>query len=958
MKHLLKKLNLAGAGGGGKPTVKPAELNPPQLGVHQMAGSFAHAEILDLISDGPIEGLVNKDGVSCNNDIFQGIYLNDTAIKTTDGKYNFGNVLAQANWGEENQAVLSNFKNVYFDTTYNATLRGPYRQAGQVDRINENTNMISDGYTILRYWNGGYGGAANTDALTYNPQEGSNDSSRLVADKSFSDWNQLDNGDEKADPITHIIHNPNVESCFVSLAIEYLQDTLTKDIKGVNNGNGGTTKLEAGIKYPAVLYITVETGKINANGEYITSDVYHFRFVALIQSETNIDLGNSDTADFKQYYKWIQSDSGKIFDAFPLPAVSMSGKEQTYEKRYIKITRQSTETYSSLIMKRIKLAKVTELIPVRLTYPFSAIIGTKIDSRSFASIPSRVFDAKLKLIRIPTNYNPINSNTGKDKRYLKIASETKQNVYDGFWDGDFKWAWSDNPAWVLYDMISSKRYGLGQYLDENKIDKWDLYKIGRFCDAVDDNGNFVGVPDLRGGLEPRFSCNIIIQEKTKLYDSINTIAALFRGIVYYHNSEINFVDDRPKTPSALFTNSNVKDGFFSYSNYKRDEQYNAMEVAYIDRFENFESRIEYVEDEEDIRRRGVFKKTLNAIGVTSRAMARRIGQHFIFQTLKENQSVTFMAGLESLLCRPGDLIIVEDELKTLKSNFGRVLNADRITRKIRLSEKHNSTDFYNKLTVYAPTGSPTLQQLNTEDSQEIINYRNNNLVSSISQITTFTNISTIENKDFGCEVTVSSSDINSNLIQYIAPGSVYRFERKNSEDRVYKVLSIKEESPNEYQVIATKYITGKYNFIEKNQSIKYKEDNYVGGGGGININIETLPSPENLIISTSKINGSYRLNGTWDGVVNAAGYNVRCQFPNGVIEEQRLTTSQRQTYFSISAIGEYIFSVAALGNPSQPVNNTAYYDSDYNEQSLFFINYDDELLIKNNRCYMLDIIIS
>jgi hypothetical protein len=239
-----------------------------------------------------------------------------------------------------------------------------------------------------------------------------------------------------------------------------------------------------------------------------------------------------------------------------------------------------------------------------------------------------------------------------------------------------------------------------------------------------------------------------------------------------------------------------------------------------------------------------------------------------------------------------------------------------------------------------------------------MNYRNNNLVSSISQITTFTNISTIENKDFGCEVTVSSSDINSNLIQYIAPGSVYRFERKNSEDRVYKVLSIKEENPNEYQVIATKYITGKYNFIEKNQSIQYKEDNYVGGGGGINISVETLPSPENLIISTSKINGSYRLNGTWDGVVNAAGYNVRCQFPNGVIEEQQLTTSQTQTYFSISAIGEYIFSVAALGNPSQPVNNTAYYDSDYNEQSLFFINYDDELLIQRNRCYMLDIIIS
>lgn len=956
MKHLLKKLNLAGAGGGGKPTVKPAELNPPQLGIHQMAGSFAHAEIVDLISDGPIEGLVNKDGISCNDDIFQGIYLNDTVIKTTDGKYNFGNVLAQANFGEERQNVLSNFRNVYFDTTYNATLRGPYRQDGQVDRIKEDGAIISDSYTILRYWNGGYGPVANADALYYNPQEGSNDNTRLVEDKSYSDWNQLDNGDEIADPVTHIIHNPNVESCFVSLGIEYLQDTLTKDMKDVTNANDN--KLEAGVKYPAVLYITVETGKIDANGTYITSYVYHFRFVALIQSETSIDLGNSDVANFKEYYKWIKSESNQIFNAFPLPAVSMSGKEQTYEKRYIKVTRQSAETYSSLILKRIKLAKVTEIIPVRLTYPFSAVVGTKIDSRSFGSIPSRIFDAKLKIIRVPTNYNPINSSTGKDKRYLKSASETKENVYDGFWDGDFKWAWSDNPAWILYDMLASKRYGLGQYLDENKIDKWDLYKIGRFCDAVDDNGNFVGVPDLRGGLEPRFSCNIYITEKTKLYDSINMIAALFRGIVYYHNSEINFVDDRPKTPSALFTNSNVKDGFFSYSNYKRDEQYNAMEIAYIDRFENFESRIEYVEDEEDIRRRGVFKKTLNAVGVTSRAMARRIGQHFIFQTLKENQSVTFMAGLESLLCRPGDLIIIEDELKTLKSNFGRVLNADQITRKIRLSEQHNSTDFYNKLTVYTPTGSPTLQQLNTEYSQEIINYRNNNLVSSISQITTFTDISAIVNKDFGCEVTVSSSDINSNLIQYIAPGSVYRFERKNSEDKIYKVLSIKEENPNEYQVIATKYITGKFDFIEKNQSIQYKEDNYVGGGGGIGVSIETLPTPENLMLSILEAYTPKRLNGNWNGVPNATGYSVRCQFPNGVIQEKQIPNSQTETYFSISAIGEYVFSVAALGDPFNPINNIAYYNSDYNEESLFFINYDDELLIERNKCYMLDIIIS
>lgn len=958
MKHLLKKLNLVGAGGGGKPTVKPAELNPPQLGIHQMAGSFAHAEVLDLISDGPIKGLVDQDGNLVNSDVFKGIYLNDTVIKTTQGKFNFGNVLAQINLGDEDQSPMNNFKNVYFDTTYNGVLKGPYRQAGQIDRIGENTSMINSDYNILRQWQGNYGGVNNGNETTLypNPQEGSNDSARLVKDKSYSDWSQLDNGDEIADPIIHVINNPNVTSCFVSLGIEYLQDTLTKDIDSVANGSGGTTKLEAGVKYPGVLYASIETGLIDELGNYVPLATYHFRFVALIQSEASVDLGNSDLAPFADYYKWIKADNSQRFNAFQLPTVTMSGKEQTYQKRYIKVQRNSTETASSLILKRLKLAKVTEIIPINLKYPFSAIVGSKIDSRSFASIPSRIFDVKLKKVKIPNNYSPIGQN-GRDKRYLKSASDAKQQVYNGFWDGGFSFDWTDNPAWILYDMLTSKRYGLGQYIDEDRIDKWDLYKIGRFCDAVDENGYFVGVSDLRGGLEPRFSCNILLQERTKLYDSINMIAALFRGIVYYNNSEISFVDDRPKTPSALFTNSNVKDGFFSYSNYKREEQYNTMEVSYIDRFENFETKIEYIEDEEDIRKRGIFKKTLNAMGVTSRAMARRIGQHFIFQTIKENQSVTFMAGLESLLCKPGDLIIIEDELKTLKSNFGRILDVDPVSRKIRLSEKHNSDDFYNKLTVYTPTGMPTLnEQNNPNGDQAVINYRNNSLVSSISQITTFTSISNITNKDFGCEVTISPTDISSNLIQYISEGSVYRFERKNSDDRIYKVLSIKEENPNEYQVIATKYITGKFNFIENNVSIQYKEDTYGGGGSHTDTITITLDTPDNLEISTEKVSNNYRLNGSWSPVIYATGYHVKCTFPNGVVQEVK--TAQTSKFFSISAIGNYTFSVAALGNPFNPVNKTSYYDSNFVEDSLFFINYDDELLVQLDRSYIRDAIIS
>lgn len=146
---------------------------------------------------------------------------------------------------------------------------------------------------------------------------------------------------------------------------------------------------------------------------------------------------------------------------------------------------------------------------------------------------------------------------------------------------------------------------MGAYLDEDQINKWELYKIGRFCDAVDENGYFIGVSDGIGGLEPRYSCNVLIKDATKVYDAIVSITNLFRGMCYFSNSEVHFLDDRPRNPIMAFSNINVKDGIFNYSNIRKDQQYNTIEVSYLDRFENFQVKIEVVEDEQDIRKRGV-----------------------------------------------------------------------------------------------------------------------------------------------------------------------------------------------------------------------------------------------------------------------------------------------------------------------------------------------------------------
>jgi len=632
--------------------------------------------------------------------------LNEISIpienNNTVQKYNYSNILAEHRLGEEYQTPFRYFNNVLIDKDYSSPLVGPFRVNSSVQRINENASMINvEGSTLTTY---------DID------EEGSNDQR---GGYNFSNWDKnINSYNENAMPTTHVINNPNVTSVFITIQVDSLADTLSLELNST---------FQAGMNYASILNIQVETGSINEKGEEGNKVIRKFKILALIQSSTYIDIGNPDLNAFNSAdYKFIseypgQSNTGdNIFQPFILQEIS-----DTVVKRYVRVTKLSAETNSSLLQKECSLSKVTEIIPQNFSYPNSAIIATKIDSRSFGSIPTRVFDCKLKKVRVPSNYYPILSN-GKDKRYYSSELSFNQTqsldkiVYDGDWDGEFKidpktnqylLEWTDNPAWILLDLITNSRYGLGQYMDDSQIDIFDLYKIARFCDAVDDFGYFQGVPDGQGGLEPRFSCNILFEENTKVFDALNVIASLFRGIIYYSNSQINFVDDRPKDAIALFSNTNVKDGIFNYSNYRRDEQFNSIEVVYIDRFENYLTKIEYIEDEEDIRKRGIFKKTINANGVTSRAMARRLGKHLIFQTIKENQSVSFSTGLEALFCKPGDLIIVEDELKNLKSNFGKVLSTNTQSGSIRLNEKFISGEFDNRLTVYTPTGYSTNDEI-------------------------------------------------------------------------------------------------------------------------------------------------------------------------------------------------------------------------------------------------------
>lgn len=631
---------------------------------------------------------------------------------TTVVKYNYNNILSEIKYGTNNQKPLAFFSKLYLDKPYKQKLIGPFRATGQVRRFSEISNLLNPTSKTSPSLVGGTPNLAGGTNV-----EGSLDSNRASEKGSYTEANQT--FDENAIAFTHVVENPETVSAIVSITINELTDTLTKttDIDGnTPNTDGSNPNLEApGTKIPAVVNIRIETGK-QKNNEILEPKTYDYSIYGIIANAATIDFGNPENDITK--YNFISTPANQSINTpFLLPTLS-STEINSDIKRYIRVYKISTETYSVLLRREVFIDKVTEIVNSKFSYPFCAIVGSKIDARSLSSIPIRSFDCRLKKVKIPHNYHIMEN--GYDIRYQKSKTtyETsgRKRIYHGDWNGGFKIGWTDNPAWILYDILINKRYGLGQYFDESQINIWDLYKIGRYCDAVDDDGYFIGVSDGRGGLEPRFSCNVLFNSSTKLFDAINIISNLFRGSVFFSRSEINFVDDRPKEPTALFNNTNVKDGFFNYITNKKDDIFNTVEVAYLDRFDNFKTKIELIEDFEDIRQRGPLKTVVNTIGVTSKSMAKRIGRHVIWQTTKENEAIEFTAGLESLLCKPGDLIIVDDELRTRNINCGRILDIDVENRRLTLSNQYDDVNFDGYIEIYTPTGFDTRKELELKAS--------------------------------------------------------------------------------------------------------------------------------------------------------------------------------------------------------------------------------------------------
>ncbi|MDM9637152.1 TipJ family phage tail tip protein [Acinetobacter nosocomialis] len=312
----------------------------------------------------------------------------------------------------------------------------------------------------------------------------------------------------------------------------------------------------------------------------------------------------------------------------------------------VRVRRLTPNSTSEYISDKMYIEAVTEVIDAKLRYPNSALLGLQYDAETFNNVAKIAVECKGTKIKLPSNYNPVS------------------RKYTGMWDGTFISAYSNNPAWVYYDICTSDRYGLGDRLTPFMIDKWSLYRLGQYCDE--------SVNDGQGGQEPRFTCNVYLQRAEEAYEILKKLAGVFRAISYWDGNSIICDADIPQDTYFTYTRANVI-GEFEYSGTRARDRHNVVKVAFDNPANHYKTEYEYVRDEQAISDSGQIRVLdLNAWGCTSRGQAQRAGLWALKSEQSETRTVTFKVGLDGWIPQPGRVIEIADELFAGRANGGRV----------------------------------------------------------------------------------------------------------------------------------------------------------------------------------------------------------------------------------------------------------------------------------------------
>jgi len=661
--------------------------------------------------------------------------------------------------------------------------------------------------------------------------------------------------------VVDLISEGEIEGLVDGLQSVYLDDTPIQNADGTTNFSGVTLETRDGTQQQSYVpgFSSVENEvpvgvEIKASQPVVRSitdpDVDAVRIKVSVGQLTNQDTTNGDLNGSAVSFSIDRQVSGGGF--VEVINDTISGKTTTkYQRSYyvpltgngpweIRVRRVTADSTSSAIQNKTYLDSYTEVVESKLRYPNSALVALRVDASQFSAIPRRSYDMKLLRVRVPVNYDP------------------GTRTYSGVWNGNFKIAWTDNPAWCFYDLVTSTRYGLGGYIPESQVDKWALYRVAQYCDQL--------VPNGLGGFEPRFTCNLYLQTREQAYKVVQDMASIFRGMVYWSGGAITVTQDAPSDAVYQFAPGNVVDGEFAYQGSSAKARHTVALVTWNDPDDFYRQKVEYVEDAAGIARYGIVQSDVVALGCTARGQAHRVGKWLLFSEQSESEIVTFRTGLEGAVVRPGDVIKVADPVRGGMRLGGRIAAATASTVTL---DQELPADLPWRLSVVLPNG--TVEE---------------RLVGPVSGRT--------------LTVTIPFSSVPQVDAIWMLASSII-------EPQLFRVVSVAERDPGVHEVTALAHNPSKYAAIEEGLALQPRS---------ITVLSDIPPPPTGLAMQESlyrvKDQAQVLVQVSWTEVQTAIAYRLSYRVAGGNFVSLPLTSAN---YAEIrdAQEGQYEFSLRAIG---------------------------------------------
>ncbi|MEK8392144.1 host specificity protein J [Escherichia coli] len=528
----------------------------------------------------------------------------------------------------------------------------------------------------------------------------------------------------------------------------------------------------------------------------------------------------------------------------------------------IRMVRETADSTTDQLQNRTLWSSYTEIIDVKQCYPNTAIVGLQVDAEQFGGQQMTVnYHIRGRIIQVPSNYDP-------DKR-----------TYSGIWDGSLKPAYSNNPAWCLWDMLTHPRYGMGKRLGAADVDKWALYAIGQYCDQT--------VPDGFGGTEPRMTFNAYLAQQRKAWDVLSDFCSAMRCMPVWNGQTLTFVQDRPSDVVWPYTNSDVvvdDNGVgFRYSFSALKDRHTAVEVNYTDPQNGWQTSTELVEDPEAILRYGRNLLKMDAFGCTSRGQAHRAGLWVIKTGLLETQTVDFTLGSQGLRHTPGDIIEICDNDYAGTLTGGRILSIDAASRTLTLDREVTLPE----------TGTATVNLINGSG------------------------------KPVSVDITAHPAPDRiqvSTLPDGVATYGVWGLSLPSLRRRLFRCVAIRENTDGTFAITAVQHVPEKEAIVDNGASFEPQSGT---------LNSVIPPAVQHLTVEVSASDGQYLAQAKWDTPRMVKGVSFSLRLTSGRGDDSRLVTTAitADTAHRFSGLppGEYTLTVRAInsyGQQGEPATTT------------------------------------